>query len=85
MTYPNLFRSRYPKLSGRDWLTRVYPEDIKAFQYIGLRESDFGRKGGLALVEKRGVDYMREIGRRGALVTNVRKMIEKGIENESSN
>ena len=29
MTYPNLFKNRYRKLVGTDWLCRVDPDDKK--------------------------------------------------------
>lgn len=84
MNYPNLFKSRYPSLRGSDWIKQVEDEDRKAFAQIGFAASDYGRKGGKKVVQKYGREYMSRIGARGALVTNVKKMIQKGIENESS-
>ena len=82
MKYPNLFHSRYTELSGRDWIKKIEPEEIQAFARLGFQESGYGKKGGVALAKKRGKKYMQEIGRRGALVTNAKKLIKKGIENE---
>jgi hypothetical protein len=49
MTYPNLFKNRYPEgLRGRDWINRVMPEDQKAFQEIGLDHALHGVLGGIA-------------------------------------
>lgn len=81
MTYPNLFQ-HYRPLKGRDWLRNIQPEDLQAFVMIGFRESDYGRKGGHALIQKYGRARMSEIGRRGALVTNLRKWIQKRIQEE---
>ncbi len=83
MKYPNLFKDRYPELKGSDWLNFVSEEDRKAFIELGFSHSDFGRLGGKALVEQRGVGYMREIGRRGALVRNMKREIAQAIEQES--
>lgn len=44
--YPNLFKSRYPELIGRDWIRRVEPDDRTAFVHIGLAAFDYGRQGG---------------------------------------
>lgn len=82
MTYPDLFKS-YRPLKGRDWLRTIQPEDLQAFVMIGFRESDFGRKGGRALVQQKGNAHMSNIGRRGALVTNLRKWIAKRIQEET--
>lgn len=82
MTYPNLFQA-YRSLKGSDWLRTIQPEDLQAFVMIGFRESDYGRKGGRAIVQKRGRAYLSEIGRRGALVTNLRKWIAKRIQEET--
>lgn len=82
MNYPNLFSAYHP-LKGSDWLRSVTPEDRQVFSRIGFQASEYGKRGGRALVQKRGSEYMREIGRRGALVTNLKKHFQKGIQNES--
>ena len=81
MTYPNLFAAYHP-LKGSDWIRTIQSEDRQAFAMIGFRESDFGRKGGVALYQKYGRERMAEMGRRGALVTNLRKWIAKRIQEE---
>lgn len=48
MIYPNLFKNRYRKLAGKDWIRRVDPEDRKAFARIGMENHDYGRRGGKA-------------------------------------
>lgn len=48
MIYPNLFKSRYPFLKGRDWILTIDPDDLRAFVEIGMKHHDFGRKGGKA-------------------------------------
>jgi len=50
MTYPNLFKNRYRKLVGTDWLCRVDPDDKKAFARIGMENHEYGRQGGRARV-----------------------------------
>lgn len=82
MNYPNLFSSYHP-LKGSDWLRNLPPEDRQAFSRIGFQASDYGKKGGRALAIQKGSDYMREIGRRGAIVTNLKKWIAKRIEEET--
>lgn len=82
MMYPNLF-SHYHPLKGSDWLCRISPEDRQAFSRIGFQASNYGKMGGRAIYNQRGVEYMREIGKRGALVTNLRKWIAKRIQEES--
>jgi len=72
MNYPGLFKQRY-ELKGRDWLRFVLPEDKQVFSSLGRSAADHGRAGGLALVEKRGREYMSTIGKRGALVTNLKR------------
>lgn len=81
MTYPDLFKS-YRPLQGSDWLTRIAPEDLQAFAMIGFQESDYGRKGGKALLAKHGREHMSNIGRRGALVTNLKRWIARRIQEE---
>ena len=38
MTYPNLFKNRYPGLKGQNWLSDIPKEDRKAFSQLGLSE-----------------------------------------------
>lgn len=80
MIYPNLF-SAYT-LKGKDWLRTIRPDDRQAFARIGLKESDYGKKGGKALYNKRGPQWMAEIGRRGALITNMKKHFQRKIQEE---
>lgn len=47
MIYPNLFKSRYTTLKGKDWIKTIEPEDKRVFVEIGFKHSDYGRKGGL--------------------------------------
>ncbi len=51
MTYPGLFKKRYAKLAGADWIRRVDPDDRKAFARIGMENHDYGRLGGKARVQ----------------------------------
>jgi hypothetical protein len=81
--YPNLFKSRYPTLNGRDWINRIDPEDKRAFVEIGLVATDHGKLGGDALVKKYGKKHMRNIARVGAIVTNIRKEWRKAVELET--
>ncbi len=46
--YPDLFKTSYPVLQGKDWLRRVNPEDRAAFSSIGREFHDHGRMGGEA-------------------------------------
>lgn len=71
MKYPNLFRNRYGKLNGKDWLRRVDSEDLQAFARIGLEASDYGRSGGRAVVRKYGKKHMRHLAKFGAIATNI--------------
>lgn len=48
MTYPNLFKSRYPSLKGKDWIRRIESDDRRVFVRIGQAEHEYGRKGGRA-------------------------------------
>lgn len=79
MNYPDLFKSYHP-LKGSDWIRKISPEDRQAFVMIGFKESDFGRKGGQAVYQKYGKAYMAEIGRRGAIATNLKKRLQKEME-----
>lgn len=77
---PGLFQ-KYQPLQGKGWIKALPPEELRVFVDIGLRACDHGRLGGKALVEKRGREYMRKIGRRGAIKTNQIKA-QKRAEDE---
>lgn len=81
--YPNLFKNRYPTLSGRDWINSIDPEDRQAFIELGLSAMDFGKLGGQATVKRYGKKHMKNIARVGAVVTNVRKYWNKAVEVET--
>jgi hypothetical protein len=81
--YPNLFRSRYTSLQGKDWIRRVSNEDRRAFARIGLEASDYGRSGGNAVVKKHGKKHMKQIARRGAIMTNIRKWWSQQVQLET--
>lgn len=42
-----IFKNRY-RLSGRDWVRLLSPEDLRFFIHLGLQAMDYGRKGGIA-------------------------------------
>lgn len=46
--YPELFKSRYPVLSGKAWIKTVESDDRKAFVELGQKHSEYGRLGGVA-------------------------------------
>ncbi len=46
--YPNLFKTRYHDLHGKDWLRRIDADDRQAFSHIGRQCADHGRLGGIA-------------------------------------
>ena len=48
MQYPALFKRRYPRLKGKDWIRRIDPDDRRAFVQIGLLATENGHKGGKA-------------------------------------
>ena len=48
MIYPDLFKSRYPRLSGKDWIKAIHPDDLQAFIEIGLSHALYGHLGGVA-------------------------------------
>lgn len=52
MLYPNLFKSRYPSLRGKDWIKTIDLEDLKAFIQIGMKHGGYGVKGGRARASK---------------------------------
>jgi hypothetical protein len=81
MNHPGLFKQRYEPLTGSDWLRYILPEDRQVFSMLGRSAADHGRAGGLALVQKRGREYMSRIGKRGALVTNLKRYFhQKAME-----
>lgn len=84
MKYPDLFKSRYPKLQGRDWVKHIDPEDRRVFVELGLSETNFGKSGGQVTVKKHGRKHMKHIGRIGAIVTNIRREWNQAVEIETS-
>lgn len=78
--YPNLFKARYC-LSGRDWIKALPPDDLSVFISIGLQAGDHGRLGGLALSQNR--EHMANIGRRGAIMTNLLRWWRKAVKEET--
>ena len=45
--HPNLFLNKYGEdLTGRDWFSRIDPQDKKVFASIDFAASDFGKAGG---------------------------------------
>lgn len=83
MTYPDLFKSRYPVLRGRDWIRTIEPDDQKVFISIGLEEMQHGKLGGQAIVKKKGKKYMSSIGRIGAIAANSIRVWKKAVEEET--
>lgn len=82
MSYTNLFKQKYA-LFGKDWVRRIDPDDLKVFVGIGLEANEHGRQGGKALARKRGSRYMSEIGRRGAIMSNIKKAFIKAVREEN--
>ena len=82
MNYPGIFKARYPSLHGKDWVRNISTEDLQVFIDIGLAATDHGRLGGKSLVKKSGKKYMKEIARRGALVTNMKRYFARAILEE---
>lgn len=80
--FPKLFKNRYPQstFQGKDWIRNVDPEDLQAFADIGSEASDRGRKGGNALVQKRGKEHMAAIGAKGAAKTNQLHAMNRAME-----
>ena len=74
--FPNLFQP-YAPLRGKDWIRKLDREALAVFVDIGLKAAEHGRLGGRALLNKRGVEYMREIGRRGAIKANRIKALKR--------
>lgn len=83
MTYPDLFKSRYPSLQGKAWIQGIHPEDRKVFSDIGLLHADHGRQGGKALVKRRGREHMQKIARIGAIMSNIRQEWARKVQEES--
>ena len=76
--FPNLFKSKYPVLEGKDWVRRIEAEDLAVFVDIGLKANDHGRLGGQAVAEDR--EHMSRIGRVGAIATNSIKAWNKAVK-----
>lgn len=83
MTYPDLFKSRYPSLQGKAWLQDIHPDDRKAFSDLGLQQADHGRLGGTSLVKKYGREHMRKIARIGAIMSNIRQEWQRKVWEET--
>lgn len=54
--YASLFKTRYGKLTGRDWIRRLTPDDLAVFIQIGLAAMEYGRLGGRARAAQAGRD-----------------------------
>lgn len=80
MTYQNLFLSRYPDLSGKDWVRHIDPDDLQVFVDIGLKANQHGKLGGKAIVQQKGREYMAKIGRIGAIAANSKREWLKAIK-----
>lgn len=80
--FPGLFQSRYPCLNGRDWLRRIDTEDLQVFVDIGARAHNHGRDGGLAILNKKGREYLQHIGRIGAISANSKKLWNRLMQDE---
>lgn len=78
--YPGLF-AQYEK-RGRGWIKAISPEDLQVFIRIGFECSNYGRDGGKALANQRGNDYMRHIGRIGAISANSKRAWIKAMQDE---
>ena len=46
--YTGLFKSRYPNITGSDWIRKVDPDDRRVFVQIGHEHAEHGRLGGFA-------------------------------------
>jgi hypothetical protein len=42
-----LFKKRYNRLKGKDWVRRLEPEDLSVFVRVGLQANDYGKQGGI--------------------------------------
>lgn len=83
MHYRGLFKSKYKVLAGKDWIRGIDKEDLSVFIDIGLQHADRGRMGGNKLFEKYGREHMKQMGKVGALVVNLRKYFQRAIEEEN--
>lgn len=79
--YPNLFKLRYV-LRGKAWVRDIEPEDLRVFVSIGAEHHEHGRMGGRAIADQRGADYMRSIGRIGAISANSKRAWVKALQEE---
>lgn len=82
MRYPNLFKSKYPRLQGKDWINWVDKEDMQVFVSIGMEANLHGQLGGQSTYTKHGRDHMAQIGRIGAIITNSKKLWNRLLEEE---
>lgn len=82
--YPNLFKSRYPVLHGKDWINTIDADDRQAFIELGLQATDYGRSGGNAVVKKYGKKYMKRIARIGGIMANIRKEWNQAVAFETA-
>ena len=73
---PGLFQ-KYQPLQGKGWIKALPAEELRVFVDIGLKACDHGRVGGKALVQKRGREWMRWIGRNGAIKANQIKALKR--------
>ena len=80
LRYPNLFKSRYPYLSGRAWIKAIEPDDLAVFVSIGAEAHGHGKMGGKALADRKGNEYMRRIGRIGAIAANSKRAWNKAVK-----
>ena len=83
MKYPNLFKSRYENLQGKNWINSIDPDDKKAFIEIGLQETNHGVKGGRALMKKYGREHLKKTARIGGIISGSRKEWKKAVERET--
>jgi hypothetical protein len=47
-SYPGMFKNRYGKLQGRNWVRSLDPEDKEVFISLGLSAAEYGHLGGVA-------------------------------------
>ena len=84
MNYSGIFKARYT-LTGKDWVRRIDPEDLRAFVSIGMEANLHGVTGGRKLAQVKGREYMSKIGRIGAIVANSKRAWRKAVIEESYN
>lgn len=82
MNLQGVFKARYPVLKGKDWVRKIDPEDRAVFVSIGAEAHLHGIKGGNALFKAKGNDYMKRIGRIGAIVANSKRAWQKALVEE---